>query len=493
MKKHFPAAAVAVFCAVALAVASTNLPFLDEGTFGGSALNILHTGYSGNPSTPPWGLGLPLEQSTRYNYWVMPLYLYLLAAWYRLTPETLLSARVLSVIFGMVALALFYRLLRRLSATPLVAGLAVLLAAVDFNLIIDASQARMDSLSLALNLGAWVAYLELRDRSTDAAFFWPAMLAGLSFITHPNGIIAFAGIAMLAIALDRGRRTRGWMLFAAGAAIPMIAAASTIVRAPAVWYQQLRAHSQHRFDGFLRPFDSIYWEFMSRYYLPFGGRRLHGSQFAIAHWALLGVLFLYLVATAIVLARFRGRLAKFAGAFFLITVIYFTFFESGKLAFYNIHVIPWLCLFVAIIAVRWRTAGIAMVAAIVIVNLVWSAYYVRANQYGTSYQRVAAMLRENMGPHDLVLTHAFFGYELGFDRATEDYTLVDIVRRKPLFVVMDHWITVPAENKAYKYGADPIEAGMITEDEKVQSAALLLTRYKVVFRTPDFTVCRRNF
>lgn len=489
-----------LFAGLALLMALTNLPFADEGTFGGSALNILRTGHSGNPSTPPYGLGLPLEQSERYNFWVMPSYLYALAAWYRFTPRTILSARVLSVILGVVALLLFYLFIRKLSGSKILAAFAVALLACDYNLALDSSLARMDSMSLALNLGAWTAYLSLRRRHLSTAVFSAGALAGLSIVTHPNGILAFSGAILLALLLDRPRLTPGRVfLFILGAALPMLAAAALILQSPSVFFQQMRAHSRHRFSPILNPIQAIYDEFLARYFYPFGGHRLHGSRVAAAHWALLFVLLLYLAASIWVVARFRrSRLAIASTGIFLITVVYFTFFESGKLGYYDIHLLPWFALFTAMAALRLihsrrlRAFALAGVAVIVLVNLAWIAYFVHTDQYGTSYVRVARYLRANMGPHDLALTHAFFGYDLGFDRVTEDYTLVDVARKHPLFVLEDRWIKVPATTKAYAYAPDPEDAGMITRQERIDGAVLLLSGYREVLRTPDFIVMRRR-
>lgn len=496
LSRNLLIAACALFAGLTLLIALTNLPFADEGTFGGSALNILRTGHSGNPSTPPYGLGFPLIESQRYNFWVMPAYLYTLAAWYRFMPETLMSARSLSVIFGVIALALFYQFIRRLSGSRMLGALAVALLACDFNLVMDSSLARMDSMSLALNLGAWVAYLALRRRNLGAALFSAGALAGLSFVTHPNGTIAFCGAILLAFLLDLGRLAPGRVVaFVLGAAIPLFVGASTMLQAPSVFFEQMRAHSQHRFDGFLNPVQCIYDEFLARYFLPFGGRRLH-SSFSLAHWALLFVLLLYLVSAVWVLSRFRrSPLLLASGGILLITAVYFTFFETGKLGYYNMHLLPWFALFTAMAALRLARGrpipAIAGIALIVLINLVWSVYFVRSNQYRSSYQPAMRYLRANMGPRDLALAHAFFGYDLGFNRVTEDYTLVDVVRKHPLFVIEDRWIHVPATTKAYRYAPDPEDVGMISKQERIAGAVAVLTKYHPVLRTPDFVVLKR--
>src|SRR5258708_36667065 len=74
-----------------------------------------------------------------------------------------------------------------------------------FQFIEDSTYVRMDSLSLLLNLAAWVAYMGLRRGHFYAAIFCSSGLAATSLVTHPNGIIAFFGILVLAVVLDRSR------------------------------------------------------------------------------------------------------------------------------------------------------------------------------------------------------------------------------------------------------------------------------------------------
>ena len=73
---------------------------------------------------------------------------------------------------------------------------------------------------------------------------------------------------------------------------------------------------------------------------------------------------------------------------------------------------------------------------------------------------------------------------------TEDFTLVDIVRREPLFVTLDNWFTIPANTKTYRKGTSPVETGMITQAEKDRAAELLRTHYELVLKTADFRVYR---
>ncbi|HLJ16824.1 MAG TPA: glycosyltransferase family 39 protein [Bryobacteraceae bacterium] len=502
--RYLPVVACAYFAVATFLIALARIPFVDEGTFAGSALNIVRTGFTGNPSTPPWGLGIPLVESQKYNFWVMPGYLYTLAGWYRLFPQTIMSARVLSVIFGVGCIILFYFYVRLLSRSMELATLACCLLALDFTMAYRSAVARMDSMSVFVNLAAWVLYLVLRERRFYLAIFISTLTGMLSLLIHPNGLFALAGVAVLAVLLDRHRlQLRCLVPAAAGVVIPLSLYALVISQAPEVWHSQVQAHSVGRFLGFVHPFHSIKTEFLRRYYDAFGGieqgmRFYHGSR---ARLILLAVLATYFASVLFALLKSsirRSLIGKASLAIFGITVIYFTFFETGKPDVYNIHVMPWFCLFFALAASdlfrhkHWRNLAVAIVFFVALINLAGTIYYARVNQrYALDYRPVLKLFREEMGPRDVVLTHAYFGLDLGFDRVTEDFTMVDIVRRHPKFVTLDQWFTIGGVTKTWPYGPDPASVGMISPQEKKEAMQLLRSKYRIVLENRDYIVYER--
>ncbi len=489
--------ACAYYAVAASATAWTRLPFVDEGTFVGSAVNIVRTGHSGNPSTPPWGLGIPLPESRIYNFWVLPGYLYTLASWFHAFPETLRSARALSVIAGIAALFLFYRLVRALSASRALAAVSTAVLATDFNMIARSSVARMDTISLALNLSSWLAYLGLRKRSIPAALAASFAIGSAGLLFHPNAMFAFGGVAILAFTLDRGRiRIPSALPSALAGLAPLGLMIPVILQAPAIWEAQMRSHTQGRFAAFLRPIWAVQQEFMGRYYYPFGGAD-HFPPNA-GRMMLLLVLGLYGAAVVLAIATLKrgGRAQKIVVALFAMTTLYFTFFENGKFFPYNIHVLPWFafCLALAVCSprfMRYRKAAVAAVLFAVLVNAAATLAYIHENRYARNYLPVLNLLKRDMGPHDLVITHAYFGLPLGFARVSEDYTLVDVVRRRPKFVILNTHFGLAGVVKCWPFGPDPVAAGLITAQEKRRASQMVQSDYGLVLKNSDYAVYRR--
>ena len=347
LSKALAMGAFAYFVVAAAAVGYTRLPFVDEGVFVASSIHIVQTGLTGDPSVPPWGLGIPLPQSQVHNFWVMPGFLYSLAAWFRVFPATLHSARALSILFGIIDLVLIYQFMRALSRSTALVVLSLALLATDFNMIMRVAMARMDSMSLALNFASWLAYIHLRRRSLPWAVGAGCLIGSLSLLIHPNGIFAFAGLIVLGFAIDRPQIS--WRSLGAaviGSAVPLVLLIPLYLRAPEVWRAQMGNHSQGRFISFLHPLEALDLEFRKRYFGQFGGT----DPFEFSPKALL-LLVLVAYACAVIFAlvtfRRRRRLEIISLIVFGITAIYFTFFEAGHFFPYNIHLLPWFCILLA--------------------------------------------------------------------------------------------------------------------------------------------------
>ena len=490
-------AAFGYFLVAAIAVAYTRLPFVDEGVFLASSIHLVQTGLTGDPSVPPWGLGIPLPDSQTHNFWVMPGFLYSVAAWVRVFPATLYSARAFSILFGMTALWLIYSFARTVSRSSALALVAVTLLATDFNMIVRVATARMDSMSLSLNLASWVAYLHLRGRSLPLAAGTGCALGSLGLLVHPNGVFAFAGLAILALMLDL-RRLRWRTLSAAVIAslAPLLLLLPVYLRAPEVWQIQMRNHSQGRFISFLHPIHALNLEFRGRYYGQFGGTDpFEWSPKAL----LLLVLLAYSCAIVFGIVRFRknGPLQRFAALMFGITAVYFTFFEAGHFYPYNIHLLPWFCILLAagLLALAPAHPRLALGACglVIAINMAATAAYAHDDRYHKSYLPVVRRLASEMAPNDLLLSYSYFGIPLGFNRVTEDYTLVQILRRHPRFVTLNqNHFQLMGMVKTWVNGPDPVDAGMIRPTERAEATAYFITHYSPILSNRDFWLYERN-
>ena len=201
-------AGIVLFLALTLLVMLTKRPGCDEAWFAGPAWNLDTRGYMGTPALEPanvWANGRNMTGIDRHTYWIMPLHPLVQAAWYRIVPFSLLSLRVLSMLWALVALAAWFLILRRISTDEVVPYLGTALIALDYVFIRGASHGRMDMMGASLTFSALAAYLCLRERHLVLALMASHALAAAAMLTHPNGILAVATLVLAALIFDRSR------------------------------------------------------------------------------------------------------------------------------------------------------------------------------------------------------------------------------------------------------------------------------------------------
>ncbi len=132
--------------------------------------------------------------------------------WIRLFGYSIITVRLLSLLFGSFSLMLFYRLLRRLSIPASVALLGTVLLSLDIQFIYASHMARQEILLVFMLLITTDMALQrvLRPESSLLTDITAGILAGLSFGIHPNGILigaAGGSIYLLALVQHRIRRS----------------------------------------------------------------------------------------------------------------------------------------------------------------------------------------------------------------------------------------------------------------------------------------------
>src|SRR5918912_819906 len=138
---------VITYFALTFGTAVTRRPWSDEGWFASPALNLATNGSMGSPVLDPTGW---LPGIDRHTYWVLPLHLVVQAGWYKVFGFSLLSLRMLSAFWGLVALAAVFVILQRLVRVRRVALTAVALLALDYSFLMGESLGRMDVMCAAL-------------------------------------------------------------------------------------------------------------------------------------------------------------------------------------------------------------------------------------------------------------------------------------------------------------------------------------------------------
>src|SRR4051794_36503095 len=118
-----------VFLAIAVACARTNLPWSDEAWFASPALNLITQGTFGTAVLDPTAAFRTnnLTGIREHTYWIAPLFPLAEAAWLRAAGKGLMQVRYFSILWGLVALWAWGRMLRILTGDNRVALLAMAL------------------------------------------------------------------------------------------------------------------------------------------------------------------------------------------------------------------------------------------------------------------------------------------------------------------------------------------------------------------------------
>ena len=121
-------------------------PFIDEGWLSSPAYNLAFHGFMGTSVLEPTGSWLngDLKGIRQYTYWVMPLHLLAQAGWYRIFGFGLTQMRLMSAVWGAIALVAWYFIVERITRNSLAGSLTVFLLSLDFTFLWSASDGRMD-------------------------------------------------------------------------------------------------------------------------------------------------------------------------------------------------------------------------------------------------------------------------------------------------------------------------------------------------------------
>ena len=196
------AVVVLAFLALAVGSALTKSPWSDEAWFAQAGLNLATRGEMTTPVLETAGTNF--KGLERHTYWVMPLHLVTQAGWYKVFGFSLFSMRMLSAVFGVLALFSWYFIVGNLSGNRKVALITFVLLAFDYIFVMAASFGRGDMMSAALGAAGLAAYLCLRERDFKWAIFASQSLIAACGLTHPNGGVAFfVGLLFLTLYFDR--------------------------------------------------------------------------------------------------------------------------------------------------------------------------------------------------------------------------------------------------------------------------------------------------
>jgi 4-amino-4-deoxy-L-arabinose transferase-like glycosyltransferase len=443
---------VLVYLGLGLANVFTRAPWCDEGWFGSPAYNLAYKGFMGttvlDPASSTWK-SVKLTGIDRHTYWVMPLNLLLNAAGFRVFGFSIFSMRLISLLWGLLALGAWGAILWKLTGQPLLTLGSLGLIAVDYHFLLQASDGRMDVMTVALGWSGVAAYLWLRERRFPLAVAVSQTLAAMAFFTHPNGVMLVLILACTTICFDR-RRVRIPVL--AIAAIPYLAIgagwALYITQSPADFVAQFLGNAADRGPTITAPLAALRLEISHRYV----------DNYGLAAWSSLSgrlnaiplAIFLAGAAACLLVREIRQHPAyRLLLAWTLFVVFFLTEMEGLKTHFYLIYLTPLYSILLAAAAAwawrrhpRWRCATVAVLLVFVALQAVRTPVAVSRNPRRGTYDPAVRYLQSRFNRNTFIMGGAGLIFSLGPDwNILDDFRLgYDSGKRAEVVVIDPSWM-----------------------------------------------------
>jgi 4-amino-4-deoxy-L-arabinose transferase-like glycosyltransferase len=420
-----------------------------------------------------------------HTYLWLPFTALLQAGWFKVLGYKLFSVRGFSVLWGLIELACWLYIVRKLSGNPYLALLAIALIAIDGAFLDAASEGRMDMLAASLACCAVAVYLYFREPSLPRAILLASVLATAAFLTHPVGAVGFAAIVMLYLWFDR-RRFRWW--HPGLVAIPLLIAAAGwgwyILQYPDDFRAQTAQLFQGRLDGTRSPWAGILREVTERYlgyYLP-----SYAVGFRKAKVLIL-VAYLAAVGACLMVPSIRKNSAwRVLSMFAPLYMLLFAIFEGAKAQYYLVYLTPPMALCLAIVSVwLWNRPGslrwqvVALLGSVALLQISWTGGIIARRAYQRDYVPTVRFLEEHRQPSELVYGCGEWAFALGFyDHFKIDTTLGYTTGKLAKFIVWEDRCMQQAYD-GYELRAPAVHKYM--ED-------LLARQYRVVYRNDYYSV-----
>ncbi len=481
---------LAVYFVLATGLAITKRPWLDEAWSSNPGANLVLRGHMGTTILEMAGTGVTgLAERT---YMGPPLYFLAVGFWYEIFGVGITALRMMNVLWGAVALLAWFTVLERLARSTRVALLGTALTGLDFLFLRGSADGRSDIMCVALGLTGMAAYLALREKRLNRALLVGHALTAASGMTHPVGIVPFAGLLFLSVYLDRSRlrwKQAGLML------LPYLAAGTAwgvyILQSPGDFYTQFVPFVLGRTSdsGSLAPWTK-FWTLIETGYAPAFG--LTENWTGVVNHGRILILASYLVGVAGCLAAARIRRHSGYRALLMMTAIMLVvkaYSVGGDNEHdYVIHFIP---LYAGLLAAwldwlfekgkNWRRAAVAGCCGLLAVQVGGAAIRIGLDPYHKSYAPVVGYLQTHTRPGMLIMGPAELGFGLRFpDNLVTDSRFGWISGKRPDVIVTD--ASTDALRDSLKK-QEPDAYRHVTE--------LLNKEFTPVFKTQFYTVYAR--
>ena len=418
---------LAIYLALTIGTALTEIPITDEGYFANPAFNLMTKGSFA--TTMLETIGTPFEGIDRHTYWIMPLEPLALSIWYRVFGFGVFSTRSLSIVWGLVALVSWFIIVRSLFKRTSLGLLVVALLSCDYIFIVCASSGRMDMMSASLGFAGFASYLWLRERSLTWAILASQSLIVMSGLTHPMGLLPFFGLLFLSLYFDRRRIGFKHVAIALTPyVIGGIAWGAYILQDPASFHSQFFGNAMmgsdeytgSRFVGLFSPLTGLKLEFTQRYLANFGLGRRDTSATRIK------LLFLVLYAAGILGSLLVREIRRTANYKLLLgmTLIYFvllSFLDSQKKFYYLVHIVPFYLALCALF-IRWcwarpnlfGKAAVLGLGTVALVEIAGLTYRISRDNYRSSFQPAVTALKQNTTAQTSIAANPGVAFGMGF-------------------------------------------------------------------------------
>jgi hypothetical protein len=419
----------------------------------------------------------------------MPLSLLFNAAGFAVFGFGILPMRLLSLMWGGIALAAWGFILWKLTGNEVLVLGGLGLTAVDFHFLGQASDGRMDVMTVALGWSGVAAYLMLRERRFPLAVLVSQSLAAMACFTHPNGVMLAMIRAATSLYFDRQRIRIGTV---ASAAIPYLVGAAGwglyAAQSPQDFAAQLLGNASGRGPIITTPIAALQLEISHRYLDSFGLAAWSSRAGRLNAIPLL--VFLSGVAVCLLVREIRQHAGyRLLIVWTAIAVVFMTGFEGLKTPFYLIYLTPLYSLLVAVAAgwiwrrrPRWRGGLAAVLLAFVALQAARTPVAASRHPRRTTYDPAVQYLRARCNRNTFIMGSASLIFELGPDwKLLDDFRLgYNSGKRAEVVVIDQHW-------------ADGIEM-LQTQEPAIYAfvTQLLGTEYREVYNQEGYRILIRQ-
>ena len=438
-----------LYLGLAILTLRTNRPDVDDAAFANPSYNLIFNGFMGTTIYGEHG-AVPVESLRRHTYWAPPLYILANAAFFKAFGFGFFQARTPSILWGLVALAAWYALIRSGGNSPAVSVIVTGFIAVGYFFQLASSLGRMDMMCLALGTSGLASYVVLRKSHFPLAVFLSNTLVVLSGLTHAVGIMYFCGLVFLTLFQDwRKLRWRHLALAAVPYFVGAVGWGAYIMQDPGGFREQMHGNfvvtSQAAgMPAVFSPLAALKQEIIRRYLDPFG----LGPGVPLRNRAKAIVLLAYALGLGGILCTKRLRGDSFLRTLLVLAGIDFAvlaFVATSKNYYYLPHTTAVFSACLGLFLLRLPAQGsraqlsaVAVLAGLAAVQMLGLVIRARQNPFEKSYLPAIESIRLHSEPRSLIFGPAELWLYLQPDRTLlHEWTLGYFSGLRGKLIVLD--------------------------------------------------------